>query len=383
MHHFNYLSDTQRDRLFYREPQPFGAECDPTLLAVTLGATLYAPATRPTLAADISKQAAHGAMSIVACLEDAVADMHLATAETNLVNQLRDLGKEPIDGPLLFVRVRAPEQIPMLIDRLDDAAHVVTGFVLPKFSAQTGARFLESVARASIAAGRRLWAMPVLETPEVIHAERRITGLLEVQELLDEHRDHVLAVRIGATDLSSLFGLRRFRDITVYDVRVAADAIGDIVNILGRHPGGYTVTAPVWEHFSGLGLHFKPQLQRGRCPDHTERARPIANDLDTLIREVRLDQANGLLGKTVIHPSHVAAVHALSVVTHEDFTDATDIIRTNNGGGVTSSNYRNKMNESKPHNAWAQRTMLRALAFGVAHQHVSFLDLLEAGLGRR
>ena len=381
MHHFNYLSDTQRDRLFYRKPQPFAAECDPALLAVTLGATLYTPAMRPTLAADISKQAAHGAMSIVACLEDAVADGHLATAETNLVNQLRDLGREAIDGPLLFVRVRAPEQIPMLIDRLEDAAHVVTGFVLPKFSAQTGATFLESVAQASIAAGRRLWAMPVLETPEVIHAERRITGLLEVQELLDEHRDHVLAIRIGATDLSSLFGLRRFRDITVYDVRVVADAMADIVNILGRHPGGYTVTAPVWEHFSGVKLQFRTQLEPGRRPPHTEQTRHIANDLDALIREVRLDQVNGLLGKTVIHPTHVAAVHALSVVTHEDFTDATDIIRTNSGGGVASSSYRNKMNESKPHNAWAQRTMLRAFAFGVAHQHVSFLDLLAAGLG--
>ncbi|HEX3547547.1 MAG TPA: HpcH/HpaI aldolase/citrate lyase family protein [Mycobacterium sp.] len=131
MHHFNYLSDTHRDRLFYREPQPFGAESDPTLLAATLGATLYTPATRPTLAADISKQAAHGAMSIVACLEDAVTDEHLANLRPNLVNQLRDLGQEAIDGPLLFVRVRAPEQIPTLIDRLDDAAHVVTGFVLP------------------------------------------------------------------------------------------------------------------------------------------------------------------------------------------------------------------------------------------------------------
>jgi hypothetical protein len=43
--HFNYLSDTEGDRLFYRRPQPFDAECDPTLLAVALGATLYSPAT--------------------------------------------------------------------------------------------------------------------------------------------------------------------------------------------------------------------------------------------------------------------------------------------------------------------------------------------------
>jgi hypothetical protein len=47
---------------------------------------------------------------------DPVADEHLANAETNLVNQLRDLGEEAIAGPLLFGRGRGSEQIPMLID---------------------------------------------------------------------------------------------------------------------------------------------------------------------------------------------------------------------------------------------------------------------------
>jgi hypothetical protein len=38
------------------------------------------------------------------------------------------------------------------------------------------------------------------------------------------------------------------------------------------------------------------------------------------------------------------------------------------------------MNEVKPHRAWAERTMLRAEAFGVAREDVSFVDLLAAGV---
>ena len=48
-------------------------------------------------------------------------------------------------------------------------------------------------------------------------------------------------------------------------------------------------------------------------------------------------------------------------------------------GGVAASGYRNKMNEAKPHRAWAERTMLRARVFGVSGEHVSFVDLLGAG----
>ena len=73
---------------------------------------------------------------------------------------------------------------------------------------------------------------------------------------------------------------------------------------------------------------FKPLLRESPFIEHAERelrGKLIRKDLDGLIREVALDKANGLIGKTVIHPSHVAAVHALSVVTLEEYTDAVDI----------------------------------------------------------
>jgi citrate lyase beta subunit len=225
--------------------------------------------------------------------------------------------------------------------------------------------------------------MPVMEAPEIGHAQTRLVTLAAIGDLLDQYRPHVLALRLGATDLSGQYGLRRSREHTVYDIRLIAEIIADVVNVLGRVDGGYVISGPVWEYFSGSERIFKPLLRESPFIHHDERtlrAELIARDLDGLIREVVLDRANGLTGKSVIHPSHVAAVNALAVVSHEEYLDATDIVSTSGGGGATSSSYGNKMNESKPHNAWAQRTIMRARAFGVAREKVSFVDLLAASL---
>ena len=76
--------------------------------------------------------------------------------------------------------------------------------------------------------------MPVLESPAIAFAETRLAALASARAMLDEHRDSVLAVRIGATDLSAPFALRRSRDMTVYDVRRVADVISDVVNVFTR-----------------------------------------------------------------------------------------------------------------------------------------------------
>jgi citrate lyase beta subunit len=384
MRHFDFLSDADRQRLFVRAPERFDADADPELLAVALGATLYSPATRPRLSADITRRAAEGVVSTVVCLEDAIADDDLPAAEHNVLAQLRDYADTRTADALIFVRVRTPAQIPMIMSGLGERAHVLTGFVLPKFTDEAGADFMDAVVEASALAGRRMLAMPVLESREIIFAESRIETLVAVRRVVDKYREHVLAMRIGATDLSAAYGLRRSPDLTIYDVRMIADVIADVVNVFGRaDAGGYVVTGPVWEYFSRTERIFKPQLREAPFVEHSERrlrAQLIAGDLDGLIREVTLDRANGLTGKTVIHPSHVAPVHALSVVTSEEFADASDILATGAAGGASSSVYENKMNESKPHTAWARRTMLRARVFGVAREGVSFVDLLGASL---
>lgn len=413
MRHFQSLGATQATALFHRLPMEVTAQSAPELQAVALGGTLYTPANRPDLVKDVLRQRDLGCVSMVLCLEDSIPDSDVARAEENVVSTLSILADRQDSLPLLFVRVRTPEQMLSVARRAGTATGVLTGFVIPKFDNESGvgAAFLNSLhliqaelgldggvavsglaenggtpdGPGMVSAGtprHRLRIMPILESPAVIHLESRAAALINIHTLLAANREDILSVRIGATDMSSAFGLRRSRDLTIYDVNVVAGVIGDIVNILGRPQGGFVISGPVWEHFSNTERVLRPQLRATPFAGPQEqqlRQRLMTANLDTLIREIELDLANGLLGKTVIHPTHVALVHAMSVVSHEEYLDALAIAGNENGGAAASP-YGNKMNEMKPHQAWARRTLLRADAFGAAAANVTFVDLLEASM---
>ncbi|MFE1070822.1 HpcH/HpaI aldolase/citrate lyase family protein [Streptomyces sp. NPDC058783] len=386
MRHFGQIAPDVRKRLFHQEPCSFTADSPARVLSAALGATLYSPATRPNLADDILKQGARGLVSMVLCLEDSIDDADVPVGEANLVRQLTDLTeRSDIDVPLLFIRVRTPEQIPDLVRRLGPSVRLLSGFVLPKFTEERGMPFLEALSAAEASSGHRLFAMPVLESPDLLYRESRVQTLEGIFRAVDKFRDRVLALRLGVTDFCSSYGLRRGPDMTAYDVQIVASVIADVVNMLARADGtGFTVTGPVWEYFRVQERMFKPQLRQSPFLEGQAvelRQKLIEHSMDGLLREISLDRANGLLGKTCIHPSHVLPVHALSVVSHEEFSDAQDILRPERcGGGVMRSAYTNKMNEVKPHRAWAERTLLRAEVFGVANEDVGFVELLAAGL---
>ncbi|WP_194816504.1 HpcH/HpaI aldolase/citrate lyase family protein [Nocardia sp. XZ_19_385] len=381
LRHFRQLHGPDVRHLFHRQPEPFGDSTDRELLAIALGATLYAPATRPDLAETIRKRAKRGVCSMVIDLEDAVADDEVELAKQQAVAALDVLAGSPEPNPLVFVRVRDADTVNEIADQLGAGAAVLTGFVFPKFDSSTGAKYLDALEGAAERLQRPVYGMPVLESKALVHRQTRDQELTEIAALLAEHRERVLAVRVGATDMCSTFGIRRDRDLTIYDVRVVADVIADIVNYLGRADGtGFVITGPVWEYFADHERMFRPLLRS--APFEESDAVPfrqylVSRDLDGLLREITLDRANGMQGKTVIHPSHVAAVHALSVVTHEEYSDALDILQVE-VGGVAASEYRNKMNEMRPHRSWAHQTLLRARVFGVANKGVSFVDLLTA-----
>lgn len=381
--HFAQLTDADRHRLFSRAPHPVNPHGPAEEVGAALGATLYMPATRQALAQDMTKAAARGVLCAVVDLEDAISDHDVTAAHTNAVTQLRELSASVANRPLVFVRVRHPEQILTFIGALGEHAGVVTGFVLPKFTGLAGPAFLDAVVGAAELAGHRYLAMPVMESPVLMHRESRVDALLGVARLLEKHREVIACVRIGATDLSSALGIRRPRELTVYDIGPVAQVIDDIVNVLGRCDGsGYVISGAVWEYFAERPRLFKPQLRQSPFAEHHAtglRRDLITEDLDGLIREVVLDRARGIMGKTVIHPSHVGVVHALSVVSAEEYADACDVTGLHAaGGGVSASGYRNKMNEAGPHQGWARATLRRAKVFGVAAEGVTLVDFLEA-----
>jgi citrate lyase beta subunit len=379
--HFGFLTPEQGAALFRHLPQPFDATTERRTLAVGLGATLYTPGTREDYSRRIGQLAREGVASSVLCLEDAINDDDVAAAERNVIAQLRSLHAGAGETPQVFIRVRHPDQVRSIVKQLEGAAAALTGFVFPKFTAATGEDYLEALADTRASTGLPLYGMPVLETGEVLYSETRVAELVELRALLSQYEESVLAVRIGATDLCGLYGLRRSPDLTVWDLALVREALADIVNIFTRDDA-FTVTGAVWEYFTGSERVFKPQLRQspfGR-PDlpgaPALRHDLIRHELDGLMREVVLDKATGIVGKTVIHPSHVRPVHALYAVTHEEFTDAQTTLGMTSGG-VTGSLYSNKMNESRPHARWAERTLRRADVFGVLRDDRTFVDLLH------
>ncbi|MFD0827888.1 HpcH/HpaI aldolase/citrate lyase family protein [Neobacillus sp. M.A.Huq-85] len=389
MKFFSYFYD-EMEHLFYQKPQDFNKFVNRELLSYGLGATLYMPATRPNIHQEILSKKHEGLTSLVIDLEDAVGDLEIGRAEEKLVKELSKLFEELNrqflrfeDLPLMFIRIRDCRQFQRLKEKLGKAIKLLTGVVLPKFSSEDGEVLLKLV-REIHSPQHPFYAMPILETAKVIQKETRLDELLKIKKLLDQNRELILNVRIGATDFSGLYGIRRSADTTVYDIAILRDCIADIINIFQRGDDPYIVSGPVWEYFSAKERMLKPQLRqtpfRERYGDEglKLRAELIDQNMDGLIREVLMDIANGLTGKTVIHPSHIKTVQALNVISFEEYMDACTIVEAAGGHlGVVRSGFANKMNEIKPHYVWAKKILLKSQLYGVLHAEVTNIDLIK------
>ncbi|WP_199478483.1 HpcH/HpaI aldolase/citrate lyase family protein [Peribacillus saganii] len=389
MRHFDYISKDKEAAVFYQAPVRFTKDSGREMLANSLGATLYMPGTRTSICADILSNKHDGLTSLVLCLEDAISDKEIGKAEWNVITQLQQLAMNIEKGllsyedlPLIFIRVRNKEQMQFVSEQLGSSLAMLTGFVFPKFSFDCGQRYLDTLHALNATNSLNLYGMPILETAEIIYKETRLSALLDIKQLLDQNFNNILNVRMGATDFSGLFGIRRSSDTTIYDIAVIRDCIADIVNLFARSEKEYTVSGPVWEYFKKGDRIFKPQLRQSPFESMGKeglsfREGMLNQYLDGLIKEVNLDKNNGLTGKTVIHPTHIKPVHALSVITFEEYMDAKSIIESANGAaGVMKSQHSNKMNEIKPHYNWAKKIIAKANSYGVFHDHNSYIDIL-------
>lgn len=390
MQYFKYLSQEKRKAVFFIEPEHFSREDDKGLVSYALGATLYMPGTRDNIAEDIILRKNNGLTSIVFCLEDAIHDFEVEEAEINLSENLKKLyfavksGEiQDSDIPFIFVRVRHAEQILKFADLAGNALSMMTGFVFPKFSYHNGRNYFEALEEINRFAEKKLFGMPILETPDIICWETRKDSLNKINKILDHYEERVLNIRIGATDFSGIFSIRRGVDVTVYDIQVIRDCITDIINNFCRMDRDYVVSGPVWEYFLSGDRVLKPRL---RITPFTERygeagtqlrSKLLNQYLDGLIYETLLDKENGLIGKTVIHPTHILPVQSMYAVSYEEYADALNILENNEKTGVVKSVFNNKMNEIKPHTNWAKKILRRSRIYGVFNKNKEFVNLLE------
>ena len=376
----------EQESIFYKKPQPFTKMDTPNRLAYALGATLYMPASMPNIIDMVQSHKYKELTSFVIDLEDAIGDAELVTCEAKLVEDIGTLFTmyenkqiELQNLPLIFVRVRSVEQFAFLTNALGKCQEVLTGYVFPKFTATQGATYFDLLEQTIRQHQLTLYGMPILESRDILYKESRMNALFAIKEVLNQYRSRVLNVRIGATDFCGIYGIRRRVDSTIYDIAVIRDCIADIVNVLGREEDGFVISGPVWEYFNNQRV-LKPAL---RATPFSEKgalnARQALLDdcLDGLMNEVLMDRQNGILGKTIIHPSHIRVVHALYVVSYEEYLDAMSIIENNDGQkGVVKSQHANKMNEMKPHTRWAQQILRQAHFYGVYNESMDFASLL-------
>ena len=219
-----------------------------------------------------------------------------------------------------------------------------------------------------------LYGMPIIEDPEVAYKETRMAELVGIKKILDKYHDLVLQVRVGGTDFSSVFGVRRGVDYSLYDIMTVRECLSDIINVCGRN-NDYVISGPVWEYFRAPKELMFEELPKHGLEDYLMRRKPLVNnEIDGLLREVILDKANGFIGRTVIHPTHVKFVNAMMAVTKEEYDDACQILGHTEGGVVKGSGG-NKMNEIKPHTNWAKKIYNRARAYGVIKNESGYVKL--------
>lgn len=369
---------------FVKEPENFNKYTDKEFLQYCPGATMYMPAVK-----DFTQKILTGAMpdltTIVMCFEDACPEDRVPEAELNVLHMLETLSDAVDAGtldyndiPLIFCRVRSIDQFIHFASMLTKKhVKMLAGFNFPKFNAKNGAEYLLELKVLNDTFGEILYGMPILEDSRVAYRESRMDELRAIRSICNRYRDIILQIRVGATDFSSCFGVRRGVDYSIYDILTVREILSDILNVFSRD-NNYVISGPVWEYFRANKNMMFEDLPRMDVSDMLWRRNHIFNDeVDGLIREVILDKANGFVGRTVIHPTHVRFVNALQAVTEEEYVDAMQILHTDDGVIKSSSN--NKMNEIRPHTRWAQKICMRGRAYGVIKNEKSYIELFKAG----
>lgn len=379
MKHHNYNLDFN----FVKPPVEFNKHTDRDTLQYCLGATLYMPGTK-----DIKEKVLHRQLavtSLVMCCEDAIKEEDLPLAEQNIFDHLDffadkiDAGELTLDDiPLVFVRVRNPEHFERFAERLTTRqASVLTGFNFPKFCSRNALHVLQTLVKANSRLGVVLYGMPILEGEEIAFRETRTQELLLLRNILEPYKSMILNIRVGGTDMSSLFGVRRGITATVYDIMPVRDALSDVLNFFSRY-NDYCVSAAVWEYFRAYNDDDIDDLIKRNFHNALVKGQDIVNPaIDGLLKEVLIDRANGFVGKTIIHPTHAKFVNAMFTVVEEEYNDAMQILQTS--GGVVKSEGGGKMNEIGPHRRWAEKIAKRADIYGVIKNEDSVLSLVLGG----
>ncbi len=290
---------------------------------VQLGGSLYIPATHPNLQPVCTHNKYPDLRSCIIDTEDAI-DSH--EVDDGLL-KIRQMLQNYTPGELLlFIRPRNPEILQQLlqIEHIDK----IDGFALPKFSTQ----HMQSYAR--ILADRMFYVMPVLESQDIFEPAK----LEQIRNFLLTSTLNVLSLRIGGEDMLNFLGLKRPCDQSIYALNGPAYVIGSMLAIF--KPFGFSLSAPVFN-----------------CIDKA----------DLYLANVQEDLAQGLMGKTIIHPNQISPINEVYKVTSAQLSMAQKMVDRETKAIISEEG---QMGEKSAHWQWAENILKRHRFYGLASEKI-------------
>lgn len=315
-------------------------------LYYSVGALLYCPANNRHIVDAIITEKFGNHFSLALCLEDTIHDDFVEEAETILIHSITSIYEKSKTFsfflPKIFIRIRNANQMLSLIERLDQANEILTGFILPKFSLENADNYLNTLKSINASLQKNFYIMPIIESPDIIPLQNRYSILYHIKEALDAIEALVLTIRVGGNDLCHKFGFRRNIEESIHSIGVISHLFSDIITVFGMD---YVISGPVWEYYYGIGW-----------------------DLG-LKKELKEDKLHGFVGKTVIHPNQIELVNETYQVSQKDLEDAKSILNWDKTSHsfVAGNPSKERMNEYKVHTNWAQKILLLSQVFGVKH----------------
>ena len=284
-----------------------------------LGASLYMPGNRRDIIEIANGDKYPMLRSMIFCTEDAVSTIDVDSCLRHLGLCLQGF-KESYR--YRFIRARNPE----ILARLLALPHIenIDGFVLPKFNESVFHAYFDQLKDTPFK------VMPTLETQDVFDS----SAMTELRQALlqDDITKRIITLRIGGNDLMNLLGLRRAKSYTLYDTPLG-NVISQLVTTF--KPYGFSLSAPVFEYL---------------------------NDAITLKKEISLDLAHGLIGKTAIHPTQVPLIESAYAVDNEDYEMAHALCEQ---AAPAVFRMHDAMCEVATHQQWAENILNRQQCYGL------------------
>lgn len=321
--------------------------------------TLYMPSIQENIHQCILNENKNGgADALVFCFEDAINLYDIPQGIENMNNEFKklvheyDYQKTDNKKPHLFIRVRDFTNYQLLMRELsDDVIKNIDGIVLPKFNVNQINSWEKEIRNT------HFYVMPTLETEEYFIE----SNIYELFSKLKNSplQERTLVVRFGGNDFLRGLAMKRpyekqlpnsetlskllngypvgqLINPTIYDTPLLS-----VINNIMKHARqfDFEVTAPVFEYFN--------------LEDQT--------NVSSMLRELALDQIQGFVGKTAIHPKQCKIINQFFNTLEEDKNVANAIYQTVQEQGGTPqggvSNHCNTMIEPTTHYKWALRLL--------------------------